>query len=97
MLVLPFPLLLLLLLLPPETQLVDTAITLSLLQTGQRLAEASLSVSPSLVAAFDWKSCCSSLFLFPFLLPLPLPFPLLGAHVCAIKGVVMCALIIIIR
>lgn len=52
MLVLPFPLLLLLLL-PPETQLVDTAITLLLLQTEQRLAEAvSLSASPSLVTAF---------------------------------------------
>lgn len=89
MLVLPFPLLL-----PLETQLVDTAITLSLLQTEQRLAEAvSLSASPSLVTAFDWKSCCSCLFLFAF----PLPLTLLGAHVCAIKGVVMCALIIIIR
>lgn len=34
-------------LLPRETQLVDTPITLSLLQTGQRLATASPSASPS--------------------------------------------------
>lgn len=47
----------------------------------------------SLPSAFDWKSCCSCLFLFAF----PLPLAVLGAHVCAIKGVVMCALIIIIR
>lgn len=67
-LVLPFPLLLLLL--PPETQLVDTAITLSLLQAGQRLAEAaSLSASPSIgspavapSSSFHSFSLCHCLF-----------------------------------